>query len=128
MPDARPRSVISSQFIQILLLGEPIWRAVRMNSVSSLIGTCLFCLAATGLILLATRLRKAWARDVLAGIALTSLVSCLIALVISFWHHEMNEFVALPAILVIFINFLAVAMLFTDSADKWFAAHSHHEN
>src|SRR5258706_482310 len=116
MSDARPRSVIFSEIVQLLLLLEPISRAVQMDSAAAVIGTSVLCLGPAALIILATRGKKVWARDVLAGFAVISVFGFVLAP----WFKEMAQFANLRAVLVVFINLGAVGMLFSGSAETWF--------
>ena len=120
MAQARPRILALSETIQILLLSEPIGRALNMDSTCSLIGAVVICLAAVGLIELAVRGRKSWAREALGLLAILSLIFLLFQIVTSFWRGELQ----IPPLVTLWIltNFIAVGMLFTESAENWFAS------
>lgn len=118
MTQARPRPVVASEIIQLLLLCEPIWRAMQINSAVSFVGTVLICLAAAGLIECAVRGKKNWARELLAGLAMFALLACLIEFVLSFWYPDIN--VSLVVAIWLVVNLTGVGMLFTDSAERWF--------
>jgi hypothetical protein len=119
MADARPRTVVVSEIIQILLLAEPIWRAVQERSVVSLIGTLVFSAAVAALIVAATRQKKIWARDLLAGVAVISIVVWVLT-VGSAWGDTLNQHSWGRISSILFVNLIAVALLFTDGADQWF--------
>jgi hypothetical protein len=112
MRGTRPRTVIVSEITQLLLLCEPIWRALQMGSVVSVIGTLAICSIPAAVILLATRKRKIWARDLLSGLAV---LSWLFAMGSAVWQRE---FGIVQGILT--TNLAVVALLFTDSANYWF--------
>jgi len=113
MSSTRPRAIIVSEIAQLLLLCEPLWRAFQMDSVVSVVGAFAINCIAGAVILLATRKKMIWARDVLAGLAV---FSWLFATGLAVWQRELGIVEG-----VLTINFVAVAMLFTDSAENWFA-------
>ena len=112
MSSTRPRTIIISEIIQLILLCEPLWRAFQMDSVVSVVGAFAISCIAGAVILLATRKKKVWARDVLAGLAV---LSWLFAAGLAVWQHQLGIVEG-----VLTINLVAVAMLFTDSAENWF--------
>ncbi len=59
----RPYAVVIFEISQLILLGEPLWCAVQGASTLVLISTFVTLLVPVGIILLATHMRKKWARD-----------------------------------------------------------------
>jgi hypothetical protein len=112
MTSSRPRAIIGSEITQLLLLCEPLARAFQMDSVVSVVGTFAIICIFRAVILLATRKKKIWARDVLAGFAV---ISWLLATGLTVWQRELGLVEE-----VLTINLVAVAMLFTASAENWF--------
>jgi hypothetical protein len=90
-----------------------------MGSVVSVIGSFVFVTIPAAIILSATRKKKIWARDVLAGLAL---ISWLMATGIAAWELATGSSGSTLWKVVGFltINLAAVALLFTDSAGIWF--------
>jgi hypothetical protein len=112
MTSTRPRAIIVSEITQLLLLCEPLARAFRMDSAVSIAGTFAMSCIAGAVIMLATRKKNIWARDVLAGLAA---ISWLLATGLTVWQRELEIVEG-----VLTINLVAVAMLFTASAENWF--------
>src|SRR5262245_26005420 len=109
---ARPQTVVASEIVQLLLLAEPLWRSVQMHSAVSIIGAALFCGIAAVVVLEATRGKRHWARTLLAVRALCGLlISVLTYFSAGPWQIMVPVSVA---------NAVAVALLFTDSAENWF--------
>jgi hypothetical protein len=127
MSDARPRAVLVSEIGQLLLLCEPIWRALKLNSIVSLIGTSVLCLIAATIVLLATRRKKIWARDFLGGLALFAVLVWLVVLGFHFFDPDWRTEEAIFSMIWLFINVTAVALLFTKSAMEWFGDLSEYE-
>ncbi len=110
----RPRSVAISEIMQIVLAAEPFTR-VDYGSVVSIVGTSLFFGVAVAIILQATRRRRNWARNWLGGLAVLALLFPVYLFVTGG-----ADYIFLRATVGIVLNFIAVALLFTPSADKWF--------
>jgi hypothetical protein len=111
----RPRSVLVSQVMQVVLLAEPLVRAVTLRSVVSIVGTMLIVSVSLLVILQATRRRKRWARDVCAGFAFLGLLSPAVLYI-----SDAPGSVLVTAAVAAVYNFVAVALLFTPRADTWF--------
>lgn len=120
MISARPRAVLISEIVQLLLLWEPIWRAFQSASVGSIIGTFVICSIPATIILFATRMKKIWARDVLAGLALIALIASLVGFGLHFFDPNWSAREALLIVGWLVINLVAVALLYSDSAIQWF--------
>jgi hypothetical protein len=113
---SRPRSISISAAIQILLLAEPMWRAVKLGDTRSVAGTSLFVLAAAFVVLLATVYRKNWARNLLAVLAIGGLASAVVSGDLS----ATNNLDRLLASATSIPNVIAVALLFTPASTAWF--------
>ncbi len=109
---ARPRAIIVSEIIQLVLLAEPLRRALQTGFIVSVVGTVAITCVAGGVILSATRRKKIWARDVLAGLAV---LSWLLATGLTVWERKLGI-----AAGVLTINLVAVAMLFSANAENRF--------
>jgi hypothetical protein len=123
MGDIRPRIIAISEAIQLLLLCEPLWRAIKLGSVISVIGTSAITTFAAVIILQATRRRKIWARDLLAGLAVLSVLWLFARIVLSYLSEQMAtqlQFLSATEIFVLVSNLIAVAFLFTPRAIEWF--------
>jgi ABC-type dipeptide/oligopeptide/nickel transport system permease component len=113
MGDHRPRTIVVSEIVQLLLLCEPLWRALQLNSLVSVVGTSIIVSIPAAVILLATQRKKQWAREVLAGFALLGLLTPV-------WFFAVGD-PDWPWIATICIaNAIAVSLLFTDGAEQWF--------
>jgi presenilin-like A22 family membrane protease len=120
MAARQPRPIILSEIVQLVLLCDPVWRALEMDSSNALIGATVLCLAAVALIELAVRGRRKWAREVLAGLAVFAVLGYAFEFITSSWLLD-----ARPSNLEMIwpcINLIAVGMLFTSEADEWFDA------
>ena len=104
--------------MQIALLAEPIWRAIEINDWPSIIGSSCIVAIAAAIVLLATRRRRDWARLWLAGLATLALLWFSGAFVFDFFMQSSIQWVPLA---VVAANFVAVALLFTNSAEQWFS-------
>lgn len=114
---ARPHSIIWSAAIQLVLLAEPLSRALRLQNVPSIIGASLIA-AATGFVIFkATFFRRIWARDFLAVLAIGGLAWALLSGDISAIGQIEDLF--LPALTSI-PNFVAVSLLYLPSNSKWY--------
>ena len=87
-----------------------------MNSVASVVGTAAIISIPATVILLATRWKKQWAREVLAGFALLGL-----GLPIFFFA---NGYPWVWVAVICAANAIAVSLLFTKGADQWFVGNS----
>src|SRR5262249_46875866 len=108
----RPQAVVASEIVQLLLLAEPLWRAFQMHTAVSIIGAAVCCGIAAVVVLEATRRKRRWARTWLAVLALCGLLISAQAYFASGpWQIMVPVSVA---------NAVAVALLFTNSAENWF--------
>jgi hypothetical protein len=94
------------------------WHAFKLKSASAIIGTSTILLFGAALILLATRRKKLWARDVLACLAAVNGIGLIVVAVFD-WQDFLDHF-SFDVIAWPLANFIAVAMLFTPSAGEWF--------
>jgi hypothetical protein len=123
MGGTRPRIVAISEAIQLLLFCEPLWRAIELGSAISVTGTSVVSVVAAVIILQATRRRKVWARDLLAGLATLSVLWLLVQIVLSYFSEQVATQLELLPVTERFIlpsNLVAVALLFTSQAMEWF--------
>jgi hypothetical protein len=120
MNSTRPKAILISEVVQLLLLCEPIWRAFHATSVVSIIGTFVICSIPATIILLATRRKKIWARDLLAGFALIAFIGALVGFGIHLLDPDWSAREAFLVVGWLLINLLAVALLYTDGAIQWF--------
>jgi hypothetical protein len=123
MGGTRPRIVAISEAIQLLLLCEPLWRAIELGSAISVTGTSVVSVVAVVIILQATRRRKVWARDLLAGLATLSVLWLLVQIVLSYFSEQVATQLELLPVTERFIlasNLVAVALLFASQAMEWF--------
>jgi len=123
MVSTRPRIVGISEAIQLLLLCEPLWRAIKLGSAISVIGTSVIIALAAMVILQATRQRKAWARDLLAGLAVLSVLWLLAQVVLSYFSEQIAvklQFLSATELFILVSNLIAVILLFTPQTIEWF--------
>ena len=113
---SQPRSVSISAAVQILLLAEPIWRAVKLGDARSVAGASLFVLAAAFVVILATFYKKTWARNMLAVVAIGGLASAVVSGDLS----ATNNLDRVLASATTIPNGIAVALLFTPASTVWF--------
>jgi hypothetical protein len=111
-----PRTVKVSAIVQIVLFAEPMWRAIKLESLVSIAGTSLIVAMGSFLVLQATVYRKMWARD---GLALLALLSFIWAVVSGHLFAVDQPELRLAAATSI-PNLIAVALLYTPMADRWF--------
>ena len=111
-----PRTVIVSAAIQIILFAEPMWRALKLESLVSIVGTALIITIGCFFVLQATAYRKAWARDGLALLACLSLIEAVFSGDLLASDHPEVRLAASTSI----PNMIAVALLYTPAVKRWF--------
>jgi hypothetical protein len=119
VPTPRPNTpcpVIVSAIIQIALLAEPIWRAIKLDSLVSIVGSSLIIAVGCFLVLKATAYRKRWARDGLAVLAFLGFVWAVVSGALFATDHPELRLAALTSI----PNLIAIALLYTPTVDRWF--------
>jgi hypothetical protein len=85
-----------------------------MDSVASVVGTLVICLIPVTIILLATRRKQLWARNTLAGLAVISVLWWPL------WIQQESLSIDVDVAAVLFINLIAIALLFTERSRRWF--------
>jgi hypothetical protein len=111
-----PRAIVVSATIQMVLFAEPMWRAIKLGSVSSIVGTSLLITMSMFFVLKATIYRKTWARDGLAQLAVLGFVWAIV----SGYLFEIDHPEILLAAATSIPNLIAVALLYMPSSDQWF--------
>jgi hypothetical protein len=111
-----PRPVIVSAIIQIALLAEPIWRAIKLDSLVSIFGSSLIVAVGCFFILQATAYRKKWVRDGLAVLAFLGFVWAVVSGALVATDQPELRLAALTSI----PNLIAIVLLYTPAVDRWF--------
>jgi hypothetical protein len=111
-----PRPVIVSAIIQIALLAEPMWRAIKLDSLVSIVGSSLIIVVGCFFVLQATAYRKRWARDGLALLGFLGFVWAVVSGDLFATDHLELRLAALTSI----PNLIAIALLYTPTVDRWF--------
>ena len=100
--------VIVSAIIQIVLFAEPMWRAVKLESQASIVGTSLIITTGCFFVLQATAYRKRWARDGLALLAFLSFIWAVASGALFAIDHPELRLAAATSI----PNLIAIALLY----------------
>jgi len=111
-----PRMVVVSAIIQIVLFAEPMWRAIKLESLVSVIATSLIVTMGSFVVLQATVFRKPWARDGLAALALLSFIWAVVSGALFASDDPQFRLAAATSI----PNLIAVALLYAPVVDRWF--------
>ena len=118
-----PRTVIVSAIIQIALLVEPMWRAIKLETLVSIVGTSIIVTIGSFFILQASVYRKTWARNGLALLALLSFIWAVAGGDLFAIDHLELRLAAATSI----PNLLALALLYTPAVDRWFKEGAHNK-
>jgi hypothetical protein len=94
------------------------WRAIKLESLVSIVGTSLIVTMGCFVVLQATAYRKRWARDGLALWAFLSFIWAIVSGDLFAIDHPELLFAAATSI----PNLVAVALLYTPAVDHWFDA------
>ena len=113
--------MVISAVVQALLLAEPIWRAIKIGEIPSIIGTLLVVSITALFVLLGTIYQKTWARDLLAVLAIGGFGWALVSGDLFAIEQQSDRF--LPAATSI-PNLIAVALLYTPLVDAWFKSNT----
>jgi hypothetical protein len=111
-----PRTVVVSAIIQIILFAEPMWRAFKLESLVSIVGTSLIMTVGSLFVFQATVFRKMWARDGLASLAVLSFIWAVVSGDLLAIDHPELLWAAATSI----PNLIAVVLLYTPAVDQWF--------